>query len=212
MRYLSAAVAIPIAALVFAQAAHANIGGSVPGPDVCNYPLVGTEGMEGFVIAGVFDQACSGPTEINGSHWQSFYGGLASITSVSAGIGIAMLTIGITAESPTGVLRGIQYWACPDMTVAAEPNPIMTWNGSASQTSPVRRSACKTIHPKPSFLDAPPPDDPPAPNPFVPPPNPDPFMPAPPPGIGEVVPVNPPPTPVQVAPLPNNSSDVAKIP
>ena len=156
--------------------ANASIGGEVPGPDLCEYPMVGTEGMEGLLVAGVYDQACSGPTEINGSHWQTFYGGAASTTALSAGIGIAFLSVGISASAPTGVLRGVQYWACPDFTVADEPNPVMTWQGSSSQTAPVIRSACKTIHPKPAFLSAPPPDAPPQPGQ-------QPFMPAPPPGV-----------------------------
>lgn len=161
MRYLVAAVGIILTALFCVPVAFANIGGQVPGPDICEYPMVGTEGMEGLLAVGVFDQACSGPTEINGSHWQSFYGGAASITTVSAGVGIAFLNVGVSASAPTGVLRGVQYWSCPDLSVADEPNPIMTWQGSSSATSPVTRKPCKTIHPRPAFLDAPPPDNPP---------------------------------------------------
>lgn len=163
------AALVAVAAVLYLNApAHADIGGHVPGPGGCDYPMVGTEGMEGAVVVAVYDAACSGPTEVNGSHWQSFYGGAASEASIGGGISISFLHVEMSVSAPTGVLRGIQYWACPDLSVADQPNPVGAWNQRITPTK------CKTVKPKPAFLDPPAdpdaPADPPAPNAPVAPP------------------------------------------
>lgn len=144
--------------------AGADIGGQVPGPGTCDYPMTGSQGME----FGIYDYACAGPVEVNGSHWQAFYGGAAALgtVGVNAGISIAFLQLGLNASisAPVGVLRGVSYWACPDLSVAAQPNPVGKWGEKIVPTK------CKTILPKPAFLSEPPPAPPGPPNPLMPPP------------------------------------------
>lgn len=163
MKYFASFAAL-LPLLFLAAPARADVGGEVPGPGGCDYPMIGTQGME----FGVYDYACAGPTEVNGSHWQAFYGGAAAQGTVGIGVGIqiAFFNAGVNASlsAPVGVLRGVQYWACPDLSVAEAPNPIGAWSGHITPTK------CKTVSPKPGFLDAPPPEPIGPPNPLAPPP------------------------------------------
>lgn len=137
--------------MVFGGIARADLGGSVPGPGGCDYPMTGVSGA----AFGEYDYACSGPTEINGSHWLSLYGG--GMWQANAGISIMFINASIT--TPVGVLRGITYWACPDLSMAEPPNPPGAWKSYIAPTK------CKTIAPKPELL----PDGPPQPPPGAPP-------------------------------------------
>src|SRR5690349_16136025 len=123
MKQLLAAVPVAAFTVLSLPNAHADVGGQVPGPGSCDYPMIGSQGMD----FGVYDYQCAGPTEVNGSHWQAFYGGAAATGTVGAGVGvsIAFFNAGVNASlsAPVGVLRGVQYWACPDLSVAAQPNP-----------------------------------------------------------------------------------------
>lgn len=152
-----------IIALCSAPVAHADIGGQVPGPGTCDYPNVGSQGME----FSVYHYECHGPIEENGSHWQAFYGGAAAESTLGGSLGIAFLTLNASISPTVGVLEGRQYWACPDLTQAEQPDPVGQWS-----TRKIGHPLCKTIGPKPPFLDQPPPQPIGPPNPFAPPPPP----------------------------------------
>jgi hypothetical protein len=167
--------------------ARANVGGSVPSPGECDYPGVGTFGA----AFGEYDAGCAFPTEINGSHWQLLYGG--GMWQVQAGAGFSLgVSLNFQVNSPAGVLRGITYWACPDLSMAEAPNPPGAWNQH------ITPSPCKTVAPRPVLLR----DEPPPPPPFgVPPP------PPPPADIEPPLPAGPPVTPqtgAQTNPTPGN--------
>lgn len=151
-----------VAAIITAPAAQANVDGSVPSPGACDYPGIG-----GFGAAfGEYDYACAFPTEINGSHWQTLFGG--GMWSGTGGLSFMFVNFSIT--TPIGVLRGVTYWACPDLSTADPPNPIGAWKNE------IHPSKCKTVGPKPELI----PDNAPPPPPDVPQP------PAAPPATGAV--------------------------
>lgn len=146
---------LPVAALLLAAPAHADIGGSVPGPGGCDYPMIGGSGA----AFGEYDYACAGPTEINGSHWESLYGGGMWL----ANMGVSILMFNASVTTPVGVLRGITYWACPDLSMADPPNPPGAWK------SYIVPAKCKTVGAKPELLpDGQPPPPPGAPEPAPP--------------------------------------------
>jgi hypothetical protein len=146
-----AAVLWPLAVLVILAApAKADLGGSVPGPGGCDYPMIGGSGAS----FGEYDYACAGPTEINGSHWESLYGG--GMWQANAGVSILFINASVT--TPVGVLRGITYWACPDLSMSDPPNPPGAWK------SYIVPAKCKTVGAKPELL----PDGQPAPPPGAP--------------------------------------------
>jgi hypothetical protein len=178
-------------ALICPAVARADVGGSVPGPGNCDYPAVGTEGA----AFGEYDSGCAMPTEINGAHWQSLYGG--GMWQVSGGLnaGIGIISINFQVQSPAGVLRGIQYWACPDLTVSEQPNPVGAWNKF------ITPSKCKTTAPRPVLL-----HDPPEPPPGAP---------EPPPLPPTLLPPGPPPAPQTAAetnPTPGNPVQAQNLP
>lgn len=120
MRRLILALCGLISVAVFtASGAHADVGGSVPGPDLCDYPGVGQAGAE----TGAYHYTCSFPMEENGSHWQCDYGG-GMVTGV-AGVSFFMLNAGITM--PLGALEGACAFRCPDGALSAPPNPPGAW-------------------------------------------------------------------------------------
>ncbi|HEY1466382.1 MAG TPA: hypothetical protein VGF11_04950 [Acidimicrobiales bacterium] len=166
--------------------AHANVDGSVPSPGNCDYPGTGTFGAAG----GEYDFGCAFPTEVNGSHWQVLFGG--GMWQVSAGLQFSILMISVNAgvTVPAGVLRGITYWACPDLSFAEQPNPVGGWNNKIHPTP------CKTVGPRPILIR--PGEEMPTPPPGVPPP------PPPPPDIEPVGPPQQPQTGAQTNPTPGN--------
>lgn len=124
--------------VVFAVAkARADVGGQQVSPGNCPYPAVGPFGFDGVAE----HYACDFPTEINGSHHRCLFGGAA--TSVVAGVSLFVFNAGVV--QPVGVLEGQCYWACPDGSMAEEPNPVGTWQGSSTATTPVKRTPCKSI-------------------------------------------------------------------
>src|SRR5438270_13860126 len=134
MRKVFAALCFSLFAAVWcAGSASADVGGQVPSPSSCSYPAIGAFGLDGIAEHYV----CDYPTEINGSHHHCVYGGAAALV----GAQVSLLIFSATIATNAGVLEGICYWACPDGSVAAEPNPVMTWQGSALATTPVARSA-----------------------------------------------------------------------
>lgn len=164
MRSLSVRIVITVAAVIAMLIAwdHAmargDVGGQVPSPSSCSYPAVGAFGLDGVADHYV----CDYPTEINGSRHHCVYGGTAALAAAN----ISLLVFQFSIATNVGVLEGVCYWACPDGSVAAEPNPVQTWQGSSSDTTPVVRSTCKPIGPNP----VPPPPPAPEVNPFLPPP------------------------------------------
>lgn len=168
---------LPVA-FVCAPTARADVGGSVPSPGGCDYPAVGTFGA----AFGEYDYACQFPIEINGSRHTTLYGGGMWQVTATAGVSFMMFNASIGAQIPAGVLRGITYWACPDFSMAAAPNPPGAWKNA------ITPSPCKTIAPRPQVI----PDDAPPPPPGIP---------APP----------PPPAPI-VAPPPDAPADVPPAP
>lgn len=147
-------------------ASRADIGGSVPSPGSCDYPAVGSFGAAG----GEYDYVCQFPVEINGSRHTTLFGGGMWQVTATAGVSFLMFNATLGAQIPAGVLRGITYWACPDFSMSAAPNPPGAWKNE------IDPAPCKTIAPKPVLI----PDDAPQPPPGVPapPPPPQPVAPA----------------------------------
>jgi len=127
--------------------------------------MVGEQGME----FSVYHYECHGPTEENGAHWQAFYGGAAAQATVGATISAPFFGVNASISPNVGVLEGRQYWACPDLSVAEQPDPVGEWSHRK-----IGHPQCKTIAPKPDFLNQPPPEPIGPPNPFAPPPPPPP--------------------------------------
>ena len=110
--------------------------------------MVGSSGLDGV---GVYHYICDGPTEINESHWHSQYGGVSWQGTV--GLGIWIFTASISTA--VGVLEGITYWACPDLSVSEPPNPVSAWGQKITPTK------CKSIAPAPTMFAPQPPPPPP---------------------------------------------------
>lgn len=121
--------------------ASADVGGEQGSPGQCPYPAVGPFGLDGIAL----HYACDFPTEINGSHHRCIFGGAQ--TNITAGVNLPFFNVGVL--QPAGVLEGACYWACPDESMAEEPNPVLTWQGSSAATTPVVRSKCQPIGPNP---------------------------------------------------------------
>lgn len=168
-------LAIPLwlaALLIFGcGVARSDVGGSVPSPGGCDYPAVGTFGA----AFGEYDYACQFPVEENGSRHTTLYGGGMWTVQYTAGVSFLMFNASVSPYVPTGVLRGITYWACPDFSMSDAPNPPGAWKAF------LKPKPCKTIAPEPQLLrdgmpppplGAPPPPDPPAPIVQPPPPEP----------------------------------------
>jgi hypothetical protein len=130
------------AAVLLATPAQASIDGSVPSPGGCDYPAVGTFGA----AFGEYDYACQFPVEENGSRHTTLFGGGMWTVSVQAGIAFMIFNASVTATSPVGVLRGITYWACPDLSMAAAPNPPGAWKAALTPKT------CKPLAPRPELL------------------------------------------------------------
>lgn len=148
MTRLLALLLWPLAVLcIWAAPARADVGGEVPGPGLCDYPAIGGSGAE----FGAYHYVCDFPTEINGSHHHCQYGG----GMIQGNLGVSFMFVNASITTPLGVLEGVCYWACPDMSVSDPPNPPGAWK------SYIRPAACKTIGPNPTA--PPPPVDPPVP-------------------------------------------------
>jgi hypothetical protein len=154
--------------------ARADVGGEVPAPGLCDYPFIGHSEMAGGgPFANVFVYVCDGPTEINGSHWHAELNGEAVQAAASAGISMAFFNAGGSMTGNLGGIGGSTSWRCPDMTLAAPPNPPGAWK---NEMTPAK---CKTVAPNP---DLPPPADQEPPAAEGPPAPPAPPAPAPAPG------------------------------
>lgn len=143
IRTVVAALAVSLCTVWVAlcAVASADVGGQQISPGQCPYPAVGPFGYDG--VAEHYE--CDFPTEINGSRHRCVFGG-AAVTVVA---GVSLLVFNASALEPVGVLEGECYWACPDGSMAEEPNPVMTWQGSSTATTPVVRSKCQPIGPNP---------------------------------------------------------------
>lgn len=146
-------------AVLSSAVAHADVDGSVPSPGSCPYPAIGTFGA-GF---GEYDYACQFPVEINGSRHTTLFGGGMWQTQATVGVSFMIFNASVSAFIPAGVLRGISYWACPDFSMAEQPNPPGAWKDWLAP------KACTTLAPKPVLIR---PGDEPAPPPGAPPPPP----------------------------------------
>jgi hypothetical protein len=151
VRVLAAVIALLGLYVGLAPETHADIGGEVPGPGLCDYPGVGGSGM----VMNVYYYSCDFPMEGNGSHWHCMYGG-ASVVG-TAGVSILMFNANIAGN--IGSLNGTCSWRCPDMTLAEAPNPPGAWKNHLNAVK------CKTVGPNP---DLPPADDSQQPPPPVP--------------------------------------------
>lgn len=152
--------------------AHAGIDGSVPSPGACDYPSTGSFGA----AFGEYDFACQFPVEENGSRHTTLFGGGMWIVSGTVGVSVLMFNASVSATSPAGILRGITYWACPDFSMSADPNPPGAWKNY------LHPKPCKTIAPRPDLIrEATPPPGmptpPPVPEPIVAPQVPEPVIP-----------------------------------
>jgi hypothetical protein len=132
------------AGFVVVANARADVGGSVPAPGTCDYPAIGSSGLDG---PGVFHYVCDYPTEINGSHHHCQWGGAATLLTVGA----SMLIFNSALSTQTGIVEGVCWWACPDLSVSPPPNPVAAWQNSTA----LKPATCKTVAPNPL---APPPD------------------------------------------------------
>jgi hypothetical protein len=130
----------------FSAPARADLGGTVPSPGNCDYPAIGNWGLDG---PGVYHWVCDFPVEVNGSHHHCQAGGAAA--NITAGVSLWIFNAGIT--TPTGIIPGICYWACPDLSVSAPPNPPGGWKNYIKPTE------CKSVAPNPLAPPAEPPAD-----------------------------------------------------
>ncbi len=146
-RFLILAIPAVVLMLLFnSPTSKADIGGQIPAPGLCEYPGVGGSGM----IMSTYFYWCDFPTEINGSHWHCQEGGFA-ITAMGS-VSIMMFTAGLSGQ--VGGIIGSCSWRCPDMSMAAQPNPPGAWKDS------IITEKCKAVGPNP---DEPQPEAAPAP-------------------------------------------------
>lgn len=114
-----------LTALVYASAAaHADVGGQVPGPGVCDTPDIGDSGMIGEGVAAEYWYWCDGPTEINFSHRHcEFFGAAALFT------GGIQVFVQLAVSAPLGALAGSCRYRCPNNALAKEamPDPPEAW-------------------------------------------------------------------------------------
>jgi hypothetical protein len=190
------------AALIFGTAvARADIGGSVPSPGGCDYPSTGSFGA----AFGEYDYACQFPVEENGARHTTLFGGGMWVVTGTIGASFLVFNASVSATSPAGILRGITYWACPDFSFSADPNPAGAWKNY------IKPKPCKTIAPRPELIrDQPTPpfgaaQPPPVPEPIV---APEPVIP---PGQS-VAPAQPPQSPAITNPTNPNSAQVPNEP
>lgn len=118
--------------------AYADVGGTVPAPGLCDYPGVGSSGM----AMNSYWYTCDFPIEENGSHWHCEYGGGSVVAT--AGVSIMMFNAGIAGN--VGVITGTCSWRCPDLTLAAPPNPPGAWK---NRITPVKCVAVGGVPPSP---------------------------------------------------------------
>jgi hypothetical protein len=145
MRWLAALLMAAIA-LLSCPPADADIGGQIPAPGLCEYPGVGGSGMAGALVPAYW-YWCDFPVELNGSHWHCQYAGAAGIGT----IGVSMIfQAGIAG--PVGGMVGGCAFLCPDMRLAASPNPPGGWKDA------IRPTRCQPIGLNP-FAPPPPPED-----------------------------------------------------
>lgn len=160
MYRLPVAVAATLACLwlLVPGTARADVGGSVPGPGLCEYPGVGMS----FQIMNGYGYYCDFPTEINGAHWHCEWGGGVITANGSVGVNIMMFSASLGLQGYVGGVVGTCTWRCPDLTMAEQPNPPGGWQNHINPTK------CKTVGVKPPvpWQDAPPPPE----LPFAPPP------------------------------------------
>ncbi len=147
MKRLLVALGAPIA-LMFSPLAHAEPGNAGPGPSpgLCDYPAVCGSGVDGAMIAAYYYWEDM-PVELNGSHRHCEWGG----GQTSGNLGFSMMwSVGISG--PVGGINGSCFYVCPDMQLAAMPNPPGGWRDA------IRPTKCQPIGRNP-FLPPPPPQD-----------------------------------------------------
>jgi hypothetical protein len=140
--------ALCVVAVCYTPTAHADVGGSIPAPGLCDYPGVGASGQ----VMNEYHYWCDFPTEINGSHWHAELAGFSVQAAVSAGLTIGFMSLSASLMGQVGGIVGSTSWRCPDNTLAEPPNPPGAWKNKIWPTK------CKTIGPNP---DDPPPEAPP---------------------------------------------------
>lgn len=128
--------------LIITIPAHANVDGSVPSTGSCDYPSTGTFGS-GF---GEYDYGCQFPVEVNGTRHTTLFGGGMWQVTAGASFSILVVTLSAAVTAPVGVLRGISYWACPDLSMGEQPNPPGAWKNE------IHPGKCRTIAPMPVLL------------------------------------------------------------
>jgi hypothetical protein len=140
--------ALMVIVVICAGVTRADVGNAGPGPSpgLCEYPAVCGSGVDGFLIAGYYYWE-DFPVELNGSHRHCEWGG--GQTSGTLGFSM-MVTVGATG--PVGGLNGACYYVCPDMQMAAMPNPPGGWKDA------IRPTKCQPIGLNP-FAPPPPPQD-----------------------------------------------------
>lgn len=133
--------------------AHADVGGEVPSPGLCDYPFIGHSEMIGAgPFTNVFIYVCDGPMEINGSHWHAELAGDVVQAAVQAGISMMFVNASASASGNLGAIGGTTSYRCPDNTLADWPNPPGAWKNWIDHS--IR---CKSIGPVPPPLGLAPP-------------------------------------------------------
>jgi hypothetical protein len=140
-----AALSIPVALMLTCSVAHADPGGQIPAPGLCEYPGIGGSGM----IMSSYYYWCDFPTELNGSHHHCELGGFAIQANGNVGVNIMMFSAGVGISGNIGGITGSCTWRCPDNTLAQAPNPPGGWKDGIIPTK------CKTIGPNPDEVPAP---------------------------------------------------------
>lgn len=142
MRRLGVAVLMGLY-VTFVPTTHADVGGEVPSPGLCDYPFIGHSEMIGAgPAANVYLYVCDGPTEINGSHWHAELSGESVQAAVTAGVSLMFINANVAATGNLGALGGSTSWRCPDNSLSATaPNPPSAWKNA------IQPKACEPAGP-----------------------------------------------------------------
>jgi len=141
------------AAVLTCGVAHADLGNAGPGPapGLCVYPAICDGGVIGVGAGAVYWYWEDFPVESNGSHRHCQWGGAA--TEANAQVGVSMIIqLSAGVQAPLGALTGGCFYVCPDMQLAAMPNPVGAWKDA------IRPTKCQPVGRNP-FEPPPPPQD-----------------------------------------------------
>lgn len=144
MKYLLCILIFACSLIAGAPLAKSDLGGEVPSPGNCDYPAQGTWGLDG---PGVYHWLCVMPVEENGSRHTCITLGAATQLT----IGVSFPIISASVQTPTGIIEGLCYYACPDLSPADWPNPPGAWK------SYIVPHKCKPIGSPPLIVSAAPP-------------------------------------------------------